>query len=141
MYVSNLTNFTKLCRLLETFFNTQKTFQRCLNVVVRAIWLRSVGQYQINVETTLRMYTLKFTTFNNVKLTLPISTLILTTSDNAETMLSFLTSSFKTLTNVETKFCRQFSKSWKKQKKFFELQKTNDSLDYQHLLWIVIGYF
>ena len=140
MYVSNLTNFTKLCRLLETFFNTQKTFQRCLNVVVRTIWLRSVGQYQINVETTC-MYTLKFTTFNNVKLMLSISTLILTTSDNAETMLPFLTSSFTKLTNVETKFCRQFSKSWKKQKKFFELQKTNDSLDYQHLLWIAIGYF
>ena len=140
MYVSNLTNFTKLCRLLETFFNTQKTFQRCLNVVVRAIWLRSVGQYQIKVETTC-MYTLKFTTFNNVKLMLSISTLILATSDNAETMLPFLTSSFTKLTNVETKFCRQFSKSWKKQKKFFELQKTNDSLDYQHLLWIAIGYF
>ena len=141
MYVSNLINFTKLCRLLETFFNTQKIFQRCLNVVVRAIWLRSVGQYQINAETTLCMYTLKFTTFKNVKLTLSISTLILTTSDNAESMLSFLTSSFITLINVETKFCKPFSKSWKKQKNIFEFQKTNDSLGYQHLLWITIDYF
>ena len=97
MYVFNLVNFTNLCRLLATFFNTQKTFQRCPNLVVRVIWLHNVGQYQINVETMLCVYTLKFTTLNNVTLTSSISTLILTTLDNAETMLFFV--------NVETTFC------------------------------------
>ena len=81
MYIFNFINFTKLCRLLATFFNTQKTFQGCLNVVVRVIWLCDIGQYWINVETTLCMYTLKFTTLSNVRLTLSISTLILTTLD------------------------------------------------------------
>ena len=124
MYVFNLINFTKLCRLLATFFNTQKTFQRCLKVVVRVIWLRDVGQYRINVETTLCMYTLKFTTLNNVTLTLSISTLILTTLDNAETMLLFWTSSFTTLINVETTFCIwPFSKSWKEQKNILSFKK------------------
>ena len=50
MYVFNFINFTKLCRLLATFFNTQKTYQSCLEVAVRVIWLPSVGQYQINVK-------------------------------------------------------------------------------------------
>ena len=35
IYVFNLINFTKLCSLLATFVNTQETFQRGLNVVVR----------------------------------------------------------------------------------------------------------
>ena len=73
-------HFTKLCSLLPTFVNTQETFQRCLNVVVRLIWRRDVGQFQINVETTLCMSTLKFKTLSNVKSTLSISTLILTMS-------------------------------------------------------------
>ena len=137
MYVFNLINFTKLCRLLATFFNTQKTFQRCLNVVVRVIWLRDVGQYRINVETTLCIHTLKFTTLNNVTLTLSISTLILTTLDNAETMLLFWTSSFTTLINVETTFCIwPFSKSWKEQKNIFELQKKVTYLINNTCFWL-----
>ena len=128
IYVFNLINFTKLCRLLATFFNNQKTFKSCLSVVVRVIWLRDVGQYWINVETTLRMYTLKFTTLYKVKLTLSISTLILTMLDNAETMLLIWTSSFTTLINVETTLW-PFLKSWKEQKNIFELQKKGDSFD------------
>ena len=50
MYVFNLITFIKLCSLLKTFFNTQQTFQRCLNIVARVIWRRDVGEYQINVE-------------------------------------------------------------------------------------------
>ena len=69
IYIFNLINFTKLCSLLATFVNTQETFQRCLNVAVRVIWHRDVGQCQINVEKTLRMSTLKRTTLSNVKST------------------------------------------------------------------------
>ena len=122
IYVFNLINFTKLCSLLATFVNTQETFQRCFNVVVRMRWRRNDGQCQINVETTLCMSTLKFTTLNNVKSTLPISMLILTTSGNVKTMLLFSTSSFITLINVETTLCIwPFSKGWKQQKNIFEL--------------------
>ena len=56
-------------------FYTQQTFQRCFNVV---FWLTrrcDVGQCQINIETTLCISTMKFTTFNNVESTLCISTL------------------------------------------------------------------
>ena len=53
----------------------RQTFQRRFNVVFRLIWRRDVAQRQINVETTLRTITLKFTTFNNVLTTLCISTL------------------------------------------------------------------
>ena len=49
IYVFNFINFTKLCSLLATFGKTKETFQRCLNVVVRVIWRRDVGQCQINV--------------------------------------------------------------------------------------------
>ena len=42
-YVFNLKTLKKLCSLLATFFNTQQTFQRCLNIVVRVIWRRHVG--------------------------------------------------------------------------------------------------
>ena len=76
VYVLDLINFTNLCSLLATFFNTLKTFQHCLNVAVRMIRRRDVGQRQINVETTLCISTLKFTTLNNVRSTLSISTLI-----------------------------------------------------------------
>ena len=96
MYFFILINFTKSCRLLATFFKTNKTFQHCLNIVVKVIWLCDVGQCWIKFETTLCMYTLKFTTLNNVKLTLSVSKLILTTLDNAETMLLVWTSSFTT---------------------------------------------
>ena len=103
MYVFNLINFSKLCSHLETvIISSQQTFQCCLNVVVRVIWRRDVRQCQINVETTLYIPTLKYTTLNNVESTLSISTLILTTLDNVETMLLFSTSSFTTLINLET---------------------------------------
>ena len=62
IYAFTLINFTALCSLLATFFNIQETYQRCLNVVARVIWRRGVGQCHINVETTLCMSTLKFTT-------------------------------------------------------------------------------
>ena len=81
--------------------SAQQTFQRCFNVVFWPMWHRDVGQSQINVETTLCIPTLKFTTSYNVGSTLRISTLTWTTLDNVETT-SFLTSSFTTLVNVET---------------------------------------
>ena len=52
---------------------SQQTFQRCFNVVFWLMRRRDVGQRQINVETTLRISTLKFTTSNNVESTLCIS--------------------------------------------------------------------
>ena len=82
--------------------SAQQTFQRCFNVVFWPMWHRDVGQSQINVETTLCIPTLKFTTSYNVGSTLRISTLTWTTLDNVETTLSFSTSSFTTLVNVET---------------------------------------
>ena len=128
MYVFNFINFTKLCSLLVTLFNTQQTFQRCLNVDVRLIWRRDVGQCQINVETTLCISMLKFTTLNNVELMLSTSMLILTTLDNVKTILLLSTSSFPTLINFETTlWIWPFSKSWKWQKNIFELQNKNDS--------------
>ena len=77
------------------------TFQRCFNV---AFWLmrrRDMGQHQINVETTLFISTLEFSTSNNVESVLCISTLIWTL-DDVETTLSFLTLIWTTLVNVET---------------------------------------
>ena len=107
IYIFNLINFTKLCSLLATFFNTQETFQRCLNIAM-VILRRDVGHCQINVETTLCMSALKFITSNNVKSTLSISMLIW----NVETMLLFLTLSFTTLINVKTRlWIWPFSKS------------------------------
>ena len=100
MYFFILINFTKSCRLLATFFKTNKTFQHCLNIVVKVIWLCDVGQCWNKFETTLCMYTLKFTTLNNVKLTLSVSKLILTTLDNAETMLLVWTSSLQRRKNA-----------------------------------------
>ena len=55
--------------------STQKTFQHCFNVVFWLMGRRDMGQRQINVETTLRISTLKFATSNNVESTLCISTL------------------------------------------------------------------
>ena len=124
MYVFNLINFTKLCSLLATFFNSQQMFQHCLNVVVRLIWHCSVGQCQIKVETALCMSILKFTTLNNVESVLSISVLILTILDNLETMLLFSMPSFTALINVELMLrIWQYSKSWKEQKNIFEPQK------------------
>ena len=57
------------------YVTTQQTFQRCFNVVFWLTPRRDVGQRQINVETTLCISTLKFTTSNNVESTLCISTL------------------------------------------------------------------
>ena len=79
-----------------------KCFQRCLSVVVRLYVVATSDNAKINVETTLCMSSLKFTTLNNVESTFSISILILTTLDNVETMLLFSTSSFTTLINVET---------------------------------------
>ena len=124
MYVFNLINFTKLCSLLATFFNSQQMFQHCLNVVVRVIWHCSVGQCQVKVETALCMSILKFTTPNNVESVLSISVLILTILDNLETMLLFSMPSFTALINVELMLrIWQYSKSWKEQKNIFEPQK------------------
>ena len=80
----------------------QQTFQRCFYVLFWWMQRRDVGQRQINVETTLGISTLKFTTSNNVESTLCISTLTWTTLDNVDTTLSFSTSKFTTLVNVET---------------------------------------
>ena len=130
IYVFNLIKFTKLCSLLVTFVNTQKTFQCCLNVAVRVICHRDVGQCQINVETTLYMWMLKFTPLNNIKSTLFISTLILTTLDKVETMLLLSMSSFLTLINVEAKlWIWSFFKKWKEEKNILELAEKNDSFD------------
>ena len=41
---------------------SQQTFQRRFNVVFKLIWRRDVAQCQINVETSVCMSTLKFTT-------------------------------------------------------------------------------
>ena len=49
--------------------NTQQTFQRCFNVIFWLIWCSDVVQPQINVETTLRISTLEFTTWSNVEST------------------------------------------------------------------------
>ena len=57
------------------FVAMQQTFERRFNVAFRLMWRRDVAQPQINVETTLRLSTLKFTTLSNVELMLPISTL------------------------------------------------------------------
>ena len=53
-----------------------QTFQRCFNVDFWLIRRRDLGQRQINVETTLCISTLEFTTSNNVESMLCISTLI-----------------------------------------------------------------
>ena len=132
IYLFNLKNFTKLCPPLATFVNTQETFQRCVNVAVKVIWCRDVVLCQINVETTLCMPTLGFTTLNNVKSTLSISALILATLDNIGIMLLFSTLSFTTLINVETDvnmngnmWIWPFSKTWKEGKKYFWASKTH----------------
>ena len=104
IYVFNFINFAELCSLLATFINTEETFQRCLNIVVRVMSRRDLGQCQINVETTLCMSKLKFTMLNNVKSTLSIST----------SKLCCSTSSFTKLINVETAlWIWPFSKSWR----------------------------
>ena len=81
---------------------TQPTFQPCFDVAFWLIWHRDVGQCQINVEVTLCISKLKFTTSNNVESTLCISMLMWTTLDNVQTTLSFSASSFTRLVNVET---------------------------------------
>ena len=130
LYYLFIIYFSKLCSLLATFINAQEIFQRDLNLVVRVIWRGNVNQCQINVEITLFMSTLKFTSLNDVKLTLSNSTLILTTVDNVETMLSFSTLNFRMLMNVEKAlWVWLFSKNWKQQKDIFELQQKDDSFD------------
>ena len=124
IYVFNLISFTKLLSLSATSFNAQETFQRGLNVVVRVISRRDVGQYQIKVETTFCMSTLKFTPLNNVKPTLSISILILTTLDSVEKCFYFQRRVSQRRST--SKHCCEndhFQKSWKEQKNIFELQK------------------
>ena len=58
-------------------------------------------QHEINVETTLGISTLQFTTFNKVPTTLCISMLNLATLDKVETTLSFSTSIFAKLGKVK----------------------------------------
>ena len=87
-------------RNIETV--TQQTFQSRFHVVLGLIWRRDVAQRQINIETTLCISTLKFTTYNNVETMLCFSTLNWTTLDNVETMLSFSKSIFTALGKVET---------------------------------------
>ena len=112
-YIFNLINFMKLLSLLVKFNNTQETFQHYLNIVVRVIWHRNIWPCQINIETMLCMSTLKYTTLNKIKSTMLFSTLMLTTLVNIETML----------------WIWSFSKSWKKQKKYFCTSKTDESFD------------
>ena len=66
---------------------TQKTFQRCFNVVIWFTWRHDDND---NVKSTLKQPTFC------------ISMLIWTILDYLETTLSFSTSSFTTLVNVET---------------------------------------
>ena len=130
IYVFNLIKFTKLCSLLVTFVNNQKNFQCCLNVAVRVICHRDVGQCQINVQTTLYMSMLKFKPLNNIKSTLSIWKLILTTLDKVETMLLLSMSSFIVLINVEAKlWIWSFFKKWKEGKNILELAEKDDSFD------------
>ena len=84
------------------FVWAHQTFQRCFNVIFWLMRRRDVGQRQINVETTLCISTLDFTTSSNVESMLCISTLIKTTLDKVETTLSFSTLIWTTLVNVET---------------------------------------
>ena len=61
---------------------SQQAFPRCFNIVFWLIWRHDVGQRQINVETTLYISTLEFTTSKNVESTLRISALMWITLDN-----------------------------------------------------------
>ena len=72
---------------------SQQAFQRCFNVVFWMTRRRDVGQGLINVEITLGISTLEFSTSNNVESMLCIST---------SKQRLFSTSSFSTLVNVET---------------------------------------
>ena len=98
---------------------SQQTFQRRLNFVFRLIWRRDVPQRQINVETTLCMSTLKFSTLN------------WTTLDNVETTLTFSTLVFTTLGNVETML-----QIWPFEKNIWtSIQKQNNIFELQRICW------
>ena len=92
---------------------TQGTYQRCFNVVFWLMRRGDVRQSQVNVETTLCISTLKFTTSNKFE-----STLTWTTLDNVETTLPFSTSNFTTLVNVEIMVMKMTAS--KKNKKYPE---------------------
>ena len=92
-YLNQVSSTLCNIKLVVTLRTGQQTFQRCFIVVFRLIRRRDVEQRRVNVETTLCISTLEFTTSNNVKSTLCISTLIWTKSDNVETTLPFSTSS------------------------------------------------
>ena len=99
---STVSNILDRHRGIWDKYNIQQTFQPCFNVIVRLIYRRSVGQREINIETTLFMSMLEFTTLNNVESTLFISTLIWTTLGNVETTLPLSTLIYKMLSHVET---------------------------------------
>ena len=108
MYVLNLIAFTKLCSLLATFFNTQQTFQRCLNIVARVIWRRyNVEQRRINVVVSFNV------DINNVRQRRNNAVILSVEFDNFET----------------TFWIWPFSKMWKAQQNIFELQKKDDLID------------
>ena len=88
-------------RYFKGLKQTEAVIRKCSEKRMFCNFCRVV-QPQINVETTLCISTLEFTTLSNVESTLRISTLMCGTLDNVETRLSFSTSSFTTLVNVET---------------------------------------
>ena len=122
---NNLLIFQKL--ILEVIdVNTQKTFQRCFNFVVRMVWRREVRQCQINVQTTLRMSTLKFPTLSNVESTLSISTLIWKTLDNFVKFCYFQRRApQRSSTSKQRCENDHFQKSQKEQKNIFDQKKDN----------------
>ena len=92
-YLNQVSSTLCNIKLVVNLRTGQQTFQRCFIVVFRLIRRRDVEQCRVNVETTLCISILEFTTPNNVESTLCISTLIWTKSDNVETTLPFSTSS------------------------------------------------
>ena len=82
-----ITSIMPWYNISQTLVKSQQTFQRRFNVVFRLIWRRDVAQRQINVETTLRISAMNWTTLDNAEITLSFSTSILTTFGNVETTL------------------------------------------------------
>ena len=102
IYVFNLITLQNYVVFQQHSSLLRKPFNVVSALFLGVIWRRDVGQCQINVEITLFMSTLLFTTLSNVKSTLSISTFILTTLGNVEAMFLFSTPSFTTLINVGT---------------------------------------
>ena len=91
-----------MCTWVHLEVISQQTLQRCFKVIFWLVRRRDVRQRQINVEPTLCILTLEFTTSNNVESMLCISTLIWATLDNVETTLLFSTLIWTMLVNIET---------------------------------------